>query len=57
MAYLREIHVPTCRRCGKKATHQLFNARNAPHADFCRRHGRAEKERLDRLEIAEYERQ
>lgn len=46
-AHLRAIHAPVCTRCVRKATHTLYNTRNAPIADYCQQHsGPALKEFL-----------
>jgi hypothetical protein len=54
MAYVRELHVPTCRHCGKRATHEVINARNASHGHYCQRHAKAEVTRICQLEDQEY---
>lgn len=40
MAYLNPVHKPKC-HCGKGATVQLLNFRNAPSGWFCTPHGNA----------------
>ena len=50
MAYFKELSDPTCQRCLKKATVEVFNFRNASHGKFCRTHGYAEVARLRKEE-------
>lgn len=49
-AYLVPIGKPICRRagCRRRATHRLFNARNAALGAYCEKHGEAAKDIYNR---------
>lgn len=41
MAYLKELTVSHCKKCGKRATIELFNRVNASQGRYCKPCGRA----------------
>ena len=49
MAYALEINRPRC-SCGAPATVRVFNNRNAPCGEFCRRCGAAAVKRMKTIE-------
>lgn len=45
MAYLRPL--PRCRDCGRPASEELCNDRNAPQGRYCTRHAKAALRRFE----------
>ncbi len=46
MAHTRPLQNRVCQRCGKKATVEVYNARNAPCGYYCKTCGTRIAERL-----------
>ena len=51
MAYVKEIWVRDCFRCGKKATPEVYSTRNALINYACRRHAEEQAAKLTKQEL------
>lgn len=51
-AYATRIPEHSCRQCGRRATYEVFNARNATCGFYCARHQKPAVDDLNRLDAA-----